>query len=245
MSHAKAPRAIHDAADHAGGRDRRGQPRLSPTVRPDRHTARHLLARAHPPGRAPRRAAQPGLDPTLLARFRRVRLVGPHRVVRCGGSIPRDRRRILRPRHGRRAGAISPGRLRSAHGPRAVASGAGRGPADYPSSVRLPGGRNAGAATFPAPRPIAAEVPAYRVSRKGRIIVEPDNRAHGAQAMRMPRMTTRRWMVAMVGVAVMTWMAVTAYRIEHDAQHSWLHHIWAVKAPPGLSYPPSIGTFCR
>ena len=63
--------------------------------------------------------------------------------------------------------------------------------------------------------------------------------------MRLPRMTMRLWMVAVVGAAVMTWIAVTAYRIEHDVQHSWLHHHWAVKALPGISYPPSIGTFCQ
>jgi len=55
-------------------------------------------------------------------------------------------------------------------------------------------------------------------------------------AMRLPRMTTRRWMRVVVGAAVVMWMATVAYRVQVDPQSRYIHHLWGERkdSPEGL-----------
>jgi hypothetical protein len=44
--------------------------------------------------------------------------------------------------------------------------------------------------------------------------------------MRLPTMTTRRWMAVTVASAIALWLSVTAYHVETDRDGEWIYHLW-------------------
>jgi len=44
--------------------------------------------------------------------------------------------------------------------------------------------------------------------------------------MRLPRMTTRRWMLVVSFLALSQWLGVVAYRVGTDPKGTWLFHLW-------------------
>jgi hypothetical protein len=63
--------------------------------------------------------------------------------------------------------------------------------------------------------------------------------------MRLPLMTTRRWMLVVVGVALVTWPSTVAWRISADRRTRYIYHIWVRKDSP-YDEPdrPMTGTLC-
>jgi hypothetical protein len=62
--------------------------------------------------------------------------------------------------------------------------------------------------------------------------------------MRLPRMTTRRWIIVVMATAVVMWMAVIAYRVENDSSTRYVHHLWVRKDIPEGLPRWTVGTVC-
>jgi hypothetical protein len=63
--------------------------------------------------------------------------------------------------------------------------------------------------------------------------------------VRTPRMTTRRWMIVVIGAAIVLRASEMAYREMIDTHSRYVYHIWARKDSP-YDEPdrPMIGTVC-
>ncbi len=44
--------------------------------------------------------------------------------------------------------------------------------------------------------------------------------------MRLPRMTTRRWMLVIAFFALSLWLGLAAYRVGTDPRGKWIYHLW-------------------
>ncbi len=44
--------------------------------------------------------------------------------------------------------------------------------------------------------------------------------------MRLPRMTTRRWMLVIALFALSLWLGLAAYRVGTDPRGKWIYHLW-------------------
>ena len=49
--------------------------------------------------------------------------------------------------------------------------------------------------------------------------------------MRLPRMTTRRWMVALVFLGLAFWMGIALIRVQNDISGRWVYHLWEREGP--------------